>query len=84
MITRFLASKFSGYLAIAAIAFLLLGAWYIHHKGYKSCERDAQAKELTNQVQTTKDRREDERQVQSLERDSVINELRSRDELRND
>lgn len=68
-------------LAIVALIVLL---WYIHHEGYKACERDAMAEELTHQVDATKDRRRDESEVQGFERGNVIDELRSRGELRRD
>lgn len=47
MISRFLASQFSGYIAIAAVAVIIGGVWYIRHTGYKACQNDQAAKEVT-------------------------------------
>ena len=38
MITRFLSSKFSGYIALIGVAVILGLVWYIYNEGKKSCE----------------------------------------------
>lgn len=47
MLTKFLSSQFSGYIAIAAVVALLAGLWYVRHTGYKACQNDQAAKEVT-------------------------------------
>jgi hypothetical protein len=45
MINKFLASKFSGYIAIGLVVALGFAAFWLHHKGYTACQRDQRLKD---------------------------------------
>lgn len=46
MIARFLASKFSGYIAIAAVFFIIGTYFYVKHIGFKECQNEVIIKEI--------------------------------------
>ena len=50
MITRFLASQFSGYVAIAALVFITGAFFYVRHTGYQDCKNDQMIKYTTTAV----------------------------------
>lgn len=61
---------------------LLAAIWYIHDKGYKAAERDMQANAFVEQTRQIKERGVIEHETQSMERITVINDLRDNGELR--
>lgn len=71
MIHKFLASKFSGYLAIGSILFIAVAAWYVYSKGYASCEKD----QIVNTITVVEKRNEIEQEITALPDDAVTARL---------
>lgn len=67
----FLVSRFSGYLAIGAMVFIAVAAWYVYSKGYVACQKDQAAKTVT----AIEKRNEIEHEVLALSDDDITNRL---------
>lgn len=71
MISKFLTSRFSGYLAIAGVIAILGLVWYIYNEGKQSCEN----KVVNQQVKTLEKRNEIANQRPDA--NAVVKRLRS-------
>lgn len=67
MIHKFLASKFSGYIAISAILFIAVAAWWVYDKGYGACETD----QAVNTITVVEKRNEIEQNIVALPDDDL-------------
>lgn len=75
MISKFLASRFSGYIAIAGVVAILGLVWYIYKEGKNSCVGAAAVETVKVDQQSRKDAHEVQKEIQALDEPSLNNKL---------
>jgi hypothetical protein len=55
MISKFLGSKFSGYIALAGIISILGLVWYIYNEGKSACVNEVKSAQLDSTVEVQRD-----------------------------
>jgi len=66
MISKFLSSRFSGYIAIAGIIMVLALVWYIYNEGKTSCENSAKSAQLDNSIVVNRGAQEVKKEEQQM------------------
>lgn len=71
MISRFISSRFSGYIAIAGVVAVLGLVSYIYNEGKTACENNVKSEQLDSSVKTSEEARGVKKNEQSLQINDV-------------
>lgn len=78
-----LAIKYRHLIGYGALVVACLSAvWYIHHQGYKACQREILALSAEKTKNSIETRKGIEHETKSMDRDLLIDDLRRAGELR--
>lgn len=67
MISKFIQSRFSGYIAVIGVAVILALVWYIFNEGKKSCKNSVANEQVLNTINVEKDASHVKKEEQSMD-----------------
>jgi hypothetical protein len=66
MLSKFISSRFSGYIAIAGIISILGLVWYIYNEGKTACENSVKAEQLESTIEVERNAQDVKKQEQQF------------------